>query len=39
LGLIEQGTGKAAYTGEATEEGIDVEVEENGLEAGMTIAA
>jgi len=39
FGLIEQGTGKAAYTGEVTEEGIDVEVEENGLEAGMTIAA
>jgi hypothetical protein len=38
LGLIEQATGKAAYTGEATEEGIDVEVEESGLEAGMTIA-
>jgi hypothetical protein len=39
LGLIEQGTGNAAYAGEAIEEGVDVEVEESDLEAGMTIAA
>jgi len=39
LGLIELATGKPAYTGEAGEEGDDVDVEENSLEAGMTIAA
>lgn len=38
LGLIEQATGKSAYTGEVFEEGADVEVDEDGIEAGMTVA-
>jgi hypothetical protein len=39
LALIEQATGKAAYTGEAAEEGFDVEMDETSFEAGMTTAA
>lgn len=39
LGLIEQATGKAAYTGEVLEEGVDVETDEDALEAGMIIAS
>lgn len=35
LSLIEQATGKTAYTGEATEDGVDIEVDEEGIEAGM----
>lgn len=39
LSLIEQATGKAAYTGDVQEEGIDVEADEDTLEAELTIAA
>ena len=35
LGLIEQATGKAAYTGDAVEEGLDVDADEDTLEAEM----
>lgn len=35
LCLIEQATGKAAYTGEALEEGLDVDADEDTLEAEM----
>jgi hypothetical protein len=38
LGLIEQATGKAAYAGDVPEEGVDVEGDEDTLEAEMTIA-
>ena len=38
LGLIEQATGKTAYAGDASEEGIDVEADEDTAEAEMTIA-
>jgi hypothetical protein len=36
LSLIEQATGRTAYTGEATEDGVDIEGDEEGVEAGMT---
>jgi len=39
LRLIEQATGKAAYTGAAIEEGVDIEGDEDDVEAGMTVAA
>jgi hypothetical protein len=39
LGLIEQATGKAAYAGEAQEEGIDIEADEDMFEAEMIIPA
>lgn len=39
LGLIEQAMGKVAYTGEATEEGSDVDFDEDEIEAAMTVAA
>lgn len=39
LSLIEQATGKAAYIGDVQEEGVDVEVDEDTLEAELTIAA
>jgi hypothetical protein len=39
LSLIEQATGKAAYTGTAPEEGEDVESDEDTAEAELTIAA
>ncbi len=39
LGLIEQATGKAAYTGETPEEGVDVAVDEESVEADMIIAS
>ncbi|MDP2962010.1 MAG: hypothetical protein Q8N54_04570, partial [Sulfurimicrobium sp.] len=39
LGLIEQATGKAAYTGEVPEEGVDVGVDEESVEADMIIAS
>lgn len=39
LGLIEQATGKTAYTGEAPEEGVDVGVDEESIEAEMIIAS
>jgi hypothetical protein len=39
LVLIEQATGKTAYTGSAPEEGEDIEASENDLEADFTIAA
>jgi hypothetical protein len=35
LALIEQATGKAAYSGTVPEEGIDVEVDEDAVEAAM----
>ena len=38
LGLIEQATGKTAYVGEVGEEGADDEVDEDNVEAEMTIA-
>jgi hypothetical protein len=37
LGLIEQATGKAAYTGEVPEEGVDVGGDEDAFEAEMII--
>ena len=37
LGLIEQATGKAAYTGDVPEEGVDVGGDEDALEAEMII--
>jgi hypothetical protein len=39
LGLIEQATGKASYTGNVPEEGEDVEADEDTVEAELTIAA
>jgi hypothetical protein len=39
LVLIEQATGKVAYTGSAPEEGEDVEADEDAVEAELTIAA
>jgi hypothetical protein len=39
LALIEQATGKAAYTGSVQEEGEDVEADEDTVEAELTIAA
>lgn len=36
--LIEQATGKAAYTGDTAEEGLDLESDEDSIEADMTIA-
>jgi hypothetical protein len=39
LGLIEQATGKVAYTGDGQEEGEDFEADEDDVEAKMTIAA
>lgn len=39
LTLIAQATGKAAYIGSAQEEGEDVEVDEDTVEAELTIAA
>ena len=38
LGLIEQAMGKAAYAGDAVEEGVDVESDDDSAEADMTIA-
>jgi hypothetical protein len=37
LGLIEQATGKAAYAGDVQDDGVDVEVDEDTVEAEMTI--
>jgi hypothetical protein len=39
LKLIEQAMGKTAYVGEASEEGIDVEADENAAEVEMTISS
>ncbi len=39
LGLIEQATGRAAYTGEAQEEGVDVGGDADMVEAEMVITA
>jgi len=39
LALIEEATGKAAYTGNVQEEGEDVEADEDTVEAELTIAA
>jgi hypothetical protein len=39
LGLIEKAMGKAAYTGDVPEEGVDDEQDADGVEAEMTIAA
>jgi hypothetical protein len=39
LALIEQATGKTAYTGNVQEEGEDVEADEDIVEAELTIAA
>jgi hypothetical protein len=38
LGLIEQATGKAVYSGNVQEEGEDVEADEDTVEAELTIA-
>lgn len=38
LALIEQATGRSAYSVDVAEEGIDVDVDEDSLEAGMTVA-
>jgi hypothetical protein len=38
LTLIEQATGKAAYSGNVLEEGEDVEGDEDTVEAELTIA-
>jgi len=39
LALIEQATGKAAYSGTAQDEGVDVEGDEDTIEAEMTVSA
>lgn len=39
LAIIEQAMGKAAYMGGSAEEGEDLEVDEDAVEAGLTIAA
>jgi hypothetical protein len=39
LSLIEQATGKAAYSGNVAEEGEDIEEDEDAVEAELTIAA
>ena len=39
LVLIEQATGRAAYSGESLEEGVDVGGDENAVEAEMTIVS
>lgn len=39
LALIEQATGKTAYTGNVAEEGVDVEGDEAAVESELTIAA
>ena len=39
LGLIEQATGKVAFSGEGGEEGVDVELDEDTTEAEMTIGS
>jgi hypothetical protein len=39
LKLIEQAMGKTAYVGEASEEGVDVEADENAAEIEMTISS
>lgn len=39
LALIEQATGRAAYTGTVQEEGEDVEIDADAVEAELTIAA
>jgi hypothetical protein len=39
LSLIEQATGRVAYTGSDPDEGVDVEVDEAKLESALTIAA
>ena len=39
LALIEQSTGKAAYSGKVEEEGTDVEIDDEMLETELTIAA
>lgn len=38
LALIEQATGKSAYSGDITEEGIDVDIDEDGMEVEMAAA-
>lgn len=38
LALIEQATGKLTYSGDVAEEGVDLDVDEESLEAGMTVA-
>lgn len=37
LALIERATGKTAYSGSAQEEGVDVEADEDTVEAELTI--
>ena len=39
LALIEQATGKAAYAGDAGEEGVEVEADDDTVEAEMTITS
>lgn len=38
LVLIEQATGKAAYSGDVHDEGVDVEADEDTVEAEMTLS-
>lgn len=38
LVLIEQATGKAAYSGDVLDEGVDVEADEDTVEAEMTLS-
>lgn len=38
LVLIEQATGKAAYSGDVLDEGVDVEAGEDTVEAEMTLS-
>jgi hypothetical protein len=39
LGLIEQATGKASYSGDVSEEGEDIEGGDDTAEAELTVAA
>jgi hypothetical protein len=39
LALIEQATGKVAYTGDVQEEGEDFEADDDTVEAELTISA
>jgi hypothetical protein len=38
LGLIEEATGKSVYSGNAQEEGVDVEADDDAVEAELTLA-
>jgi len=38
LGLIEEATGKSVYSGNVQEEGVDVEADDDAVEAELTLA-